>query len=143
MKITTVLETVSVKFCVLWIIGVTVLFIFGYDELLAFLEKYISPDSSISSPKSKVLLLLIEPVLIPVVFLYTFKKWKFPLKYLPWYLALFGAHFLFSILYTNFVLVGMPREDSILEWGTAVFSQEIQKIFLPIRPLHYLSLIHI
>ena len=122
MKITTVLETVSVKFCVLWIIGVTVLVIFGYDELLAFLEKYISPDGHISSPKSKVFLVLIEPVLIPVVFLYTFKKWKFPLKYLPWYLALFGAHFLFSILYTNFVLVGMPREDSILEWGTVVLA---------------------
>lgn len=122
MKITTVLETVSVKFCVLWIIGVTVLVIFGYDELLAFLEKYISPDGHLSSPKSVIFLVLIEPVLIPVVFLSTFKKWKFPLKYLPWYLALFGAHLLFFILYTNFVLVDLPMEDSILEWGTVVLA---------------------
>ena len=122
MKITTVLETVSVKFCVLWIIGVTVLVIFGYDELLAFLEKYISPDGHLSSPKSIIFLVLIEPVLFPVVFLSTFKKWKFPLKYLPWYLALFGAHLLFFILYTNFVLVDLPMEDSILEWGTVVLA---------------------
>lgn len=122
MKITTVLETVSVKFCVLWIIGVTVLVIFGYDELLAFLEKNISPDGHLSNPKSVIFLVLIEPVLIPVVFLSTFKKWKFPLKYLSWYLALFGAHFLFFILYTNFVLVDLPMEDSILESGTVVLA---------------------
>lgn len=122
MKITTKFNNISIKFCILWIIGVLALIIFGYDELVAFLEKYISPDGHLSSPKAIIFLVLIEPVIIPVIFLSTFTKWKFPLKYLPYYLTLFGVHLLLFTLFINFVLVDLPMEDSILEWGTAVLA---------------------
>ena len=110
------------RFSAFWIIGVLVLIAFDYDGLVAFLEKYISPDGILTSPKSVIFIVLIEPVLVPIIFLSTFNKWGFPVKYLLPYLILFGLHLLLYSIFTNFVLVDLPMEDSFLEWVTAVLA---------------------
>ena len=110
------------RFSVFWMIGVLVLIAFDYDGLVAFLEKYVSPDGILTSPKSVIFIVLIEPILILIIFLSSFNKWRFPVKYLFPYLTLFGAHLLLYSIFINFVLVDLPMEDSFLEWLTVVLA---------------------
>lgn len=109
-------------FSVIWTIGVTVFVTVDLDGLLAFLEKTVSRDGQIEKPIVVTLTVLLLLGYVPVVFLTTFKKWGFPVKYLPWYLAMFGAHFVFFTLYTNIELAGLLWEDSLLEWGTVALA---------------------
>lgn len=116
-------------FCVLWIIGITSVFITDYDELLAFLERYASPDGTIDYPKSSIFLILVGPGFIPLVFFTTFRKWAFPLKYLPWYCLFFVLYFMFFIYYQNVLFVDSIKEDGIVEVGTAVLALVSSVIF--------------
>lgn len=122
MKAIPVFQNFIIKFCIIWISVGVPFTILGFHQLVAFIEKYLSPDNHLSSPIFCCCLILFSPIVVSAIFLYTYTKWKFPPKFLKIYLMLFIMHILFYYIYTHFILADMPMEDSFLEWGTAILA---------------------
>ena len=111
-----------IKCCILWLIIVVPLVISSYDQLVVFIAKYLSPDGHLSSPKFIIFLLIFKPIFILCLWLSTYMNWIFSLKFLKIYLMLYTVHICFYCFYTHFIIVDMPMEDSLLEWGTAILA---------------------
>jgi hypothetical protein len=116
------IELFIIKFCILWILTVGPLVIFCCNHLEMFIAEYLSPDRDLSSPKFIISLAFFGPIMISAIWLATYPKWKFPMRFLKIYLMLFILHFLIYYFSTRFILIDMQIEDSFLEWGTAILA---------------------
>ena len=119
---------------VVWIIGIGFLISVSYEQVINFLETYVSPDGDISNPNVAIIIASFAPIFLLaklVLLLFTSRAFKIRRNLLIIYCIYFGVHILGFLLIMRYHLsLDIPFEDNFLEWGTFAFAIIASIVFL-------------
>lgn len=131
---------------IVWVGGVTSLFIVDKDGLIALLESYLSIDGQLHNPTISLLKVTAAPVLLLVfiaLFGATYRAFAYAPRHIPKYALFFVVHFVvYNINFRYFIRSG-AHEDTLWEWATvfASLGAGLLFVYLGLRGLRFAFLL--
>ncbi len=121
-----------INFLIVWMLLISVLYIFNYALLINILEFAFSVDGIISNHELALKKVILAPFIVILVVWANIKimyNWRSSFVIKRWYLIIFFSHIIFYIIYYKWIVKAGPQENDFFEMATFILAFSSSIIF--------------